>query len=152
LSCLPIDVIARVSSHPSHRIATTLVAMSRRQLIQSISVRSASVTKLSTSALSSRTDAARPSQSDREGYCTKALYRRSCDSPYVVPIRSGVTKSSVSARPARWGASELITLVPIIYPIASDIEVVRQTELQPVRLYGLCPDRFLLFTVCHFGG
>lgn len=50
------------------------------------------------------------------------------------------------------GASELITAVPIMYPIASDIEVVKQTEVQTIRLYGLCPDRFLLFTVCHFGG
>lgn len=128
-----IDVIARVSSHLSHRIATTF--------IDSDAALAADTVHLGTF-----------------GFCYQAFDQCSissngCCSPLSVRSRRVLYESTIQTvmrftlrgSDSKWrykkfgkraacemGASELITFVPYIYPIASDIEVVRQTEVHPL--------------------
>jgi hypothetical protein len=131
LSRSSIDVIARVSSHLSHRIATTF--------IDSDAALAADTVHLGTF-----------------GFCYQAFDQCSissngCCSPLSVRSRRVLYESTIQTvmrftlrgSDSKWrykkfgkraacemGASELITFVPYIYPIASDIEV--STLIDPI--------------------
>jgi hypothetical protein len=134
-SLLPIDVIARVSSHLSHRIATTFIDSDAALAADTVHLGTFGFCYQAFDQCSIFSNGCcSPSQSDREWYCTTALYRRSCDSPYVVPIRSGVTVNAAKRAACEIRAysqsSKLIALFPVVILMtSSDIEDVRQTEV-----------------------